>query len=56
MGIIVLEKSLLKERMNEEEREGRREMGEKGEERGRETGSFLDRFGALVKLKCRSLG
>lgn len=49
-------KSLLKEGMNEEERKGRREMGEKGEERDREAGSFPDRFRALIKLKRRTLG
>lgn len=42
--------------MNEEERKGRKEMGEKGEERDREAGSFPDRFRALIKLKHRTLG
>lgn len=50
------QKSLLKEGMNEEERKGRREMGEKGEERDGKTGSFPDRFRALIKLKHRTLG
>lgn len=34
--------------MNEEERKGRKEMGEKGEERDGEAGSYPDRFTGLL--------
>ena len=52
--------SLLKERMNECRMEERKK-GDGGErrgerQRGREAGSFPDRFRALVKLECRTLG
>lgn len=44
--------------MNEEEKKGRRERREKGEERerDREADSSPNRFRALIKLDCRTLG